>query len=112
MRDYIHVSDVATIHVAALRGLGNGGDSRVLGCGSGRGFSVRKVPEAVRSESGARFDIVDGPRRSGDPPLVIADSTRLRAAFGWAPRCDDLGFIVRTALAWENRRAGPPDPGS
>ena len=107
VRDYIHVSDVAAIHVAALRALENGGDSRVLNCGSGRGFSVREVLEAVRVESGARLDIADGPRRPGDPPVVISDSSRLRASLDWTPRHDDLGFIVRTALAWENRRAGP-----
>ena len=112
MRDYIHVSDIAAIHVAPMRDLGNGGDSRVVGCGNGRGFSVRNMPEPVRSEPGARFDIVDGPHRSGDPPVMIADSTPLRAAFASGPRRDDLGFIVRTALAWDNGRAGPPDPGS
>ena len=103
VRDYIHVSDLAAIHVAALRDLERGSGSRVLNCGYGRGFSVREVLDAVRAESGVNFPIADGPRRAGDPPLLISDPSRLRALLAWTPRHDDLGVIVRTALAWERR---------
>ena len=77
MRDYIHVSDVAAIHVAALRGLENGAPDRVLNCGSGRGVSVREALAAVRAESGVVFAVRDGPRRAADPP---GPGRRYRAA--------------------------------
>ena len=106
IRDYVHVSDLAEAHVAALRDLESGGGSHVLNCGYGRGFSVREVLEAVREEAGAELDVRNGPRRAGDPPALVSDVSRLRAALGWSPRHDDLGFIVRTALAWEKKLAG------
>ena len=111
VRDYIHVSDLAAVHVAALRDLEAGGASRVLNCGYGHGFSVREVLEAVASEAGAPLAVRDGPRRPGDPPALVSDVSRLRRTLGWEPRHDDLGFIVRTALAWERRlAAGEPPP--
>ena len=103
VRDYIHVSDLAAIHVAALRDLERGGGSRVLNCGYGRGFSVREVLDVVREESGVSLPAVDGPRRAGDPPALVADPSRLLASLAWTPRHDDLGVIVRTALSWEER---------
>lgn len=105
VRDYIHVSDLAEAHVAALRALENGGDSQVLNCGYGHGFSVREVVEAVRSIAGVPFAVREGPRRPGDPPILVADNVRLREALRWSPRCDNLAFIVRTALDWEEKRA-------
>ena len=105
IRDYVHVSDLAEAHVAVLHGLENGGGSRVLNCGYGRGFSVREVLEAVREEAGGALAVRHGPRRAGDPPALVSDVSRLRAALGWSPRYDDLRFIVRTALAWEKKLA-------
>ena len=106
MRDYIHVSDLAAIHVAALRSLENGAPDRVLNCGSGRGVSVREALAAVRAESGEGFEIRDGPRRAGDPPAVVADAARLRSDLRWSPRHGGFRAIVRSALAWERARAG------
>ena len=108
LRDYIHVSDLAAIHVAALRGLENGAPDRVLNCGSGRGVSVREALAAVRAEAGAGFEIRDGPRRAADPPVLVADSARLRSELGWSPRHGGFRAIVRSALAWERARACPP----
>ena len=107
VRDYIHVSDLAAAHVAALRDLEEGGGSRVLNCGYGRGFSVYEVLDAVQAEAGTALEIRDGPRRAGDPPALVCDPSRLRAALQWSPRYDDLGLIVRSALAWERRRRAP-----
>ena len=106
VRDYIHVSDLAAIHVAVLRDLENGAPSRVLNCASGRGVSVREVLDAVRSESGVAFSVADGPRRAGDPPVLVGDTARLRAALHWSPRHGCLHAMVRSALAWETTRAG------
>ena len=107
VRDYIHVSDLAAAHVAALRDLETGGESRVLNCGYGHGFSVREVLDAVQARAGTALDVRTGARRAGDPPALVADPTRLRAALRWSPRYDDLGFIVRTALAWERKVQAP-----
>ena len=106
MRDYIHVSDLASIHVAALRWLENRATGRVLNCGSGRRASVREVLAAVRAETGDSFEIRDGPRRPGDPPVLVAETARLRSALHWAPRHGGLRTMVRSALAWERARAG------
>ena len=103
VRDYIHVSDLAAIHVAVLRALENGAPNRVLNCGTGRGFSVREVLAAVRAQAGVALQIRDGPRRAGDPPALVADTRRLRAALHCSPRHDGLAPIVRSALAWERK---------
>ena len=108
MRDYIHVSDLAAIHVAALRGLENGAPDRVLNCGSGVGVSVREALGAVRAESGVAFAVRDGPRRAVDPPALVADTARLRSDLHWPPPHGGLRAIVRSALAWERARACPP----
>ena len=106
VRDYIHVSELAAIHVAALRGLENGAPDRVLNCGSGRGVSVREALAAVRAESGLVFAVRDGPRRAVDPPVLVADTARLRTVLHCSPRHRGLRAIVRSALAWEKARAG------
>ncbi len=105
VRDYIHVSDLARAHVAALRHLEGGGGSLTLNCGYGQGVSVREAIEAVRvAASGSPFEVRDRPRRVGDPPVLIADTRRIRETLDWTPRHDHLDIIVRTALAWERAR--------
>jgi UDP-glucose 4-epimerase len=101
VRDYIHVSDLARAHMAALHHLRVGGASDVLNCGYGRGFSVLEVIEAVKRAAGRDFEVRRGPRRAGDPARVIAATERIRATLGWTPEHDDLDTIVRHALAWE-----------
>ena len=103
IRDYIHVSDLAQAHVAALRYLDDGGESTTLNCGYGRGFSVKEVIETVKAVSGVNFEVRDAPRRDGDPPNLISDASRIRQVLGWQPRLDDLTKIVRQAYAWESR---------
>ena len=103
IRDYIHVDDLADAHLRALDHLRDDGPSLTLNCGYGHGYSVREVIAAVERACGHRLDVVELPRRAGDPPALIARSERLKAAFGWQPRHDDLDFIVATALAWEAR---------
>ena len=110
IRDFIHVTDLAHVHVLALQHLMSNEESRTLNCGYGRGFSVRQVAAAVRRVSGADFPIVDGPRRPGDPPEIVADPTALTELFDWTPGHDDLDEIVATALAWETAWNNPRDP--
>ncbi len=106
IRDYIHVTDLAAAHVEALCHLAGGGDSLVLNCGYGRGYSVREVLGAVERVAGLHLDIRASPRRAGDPPTLVADAGEIGKRFGWSPRHDDLYLIVRTAIDWERKLAG------
>ena len=105
VRDYIHVSDLADLHVSALDHLIKGGESIIANCGYGHGFSVREVIDAAERVSGARVKVRQAPRRAGDPAELIADSTLAQKLFGWSPRFDDLETIIRHALQWEERCA-------
>jgi UDP-glucose 4-epimerase len=109
LRDYIHVDDLATAHLDALTYLRNGGESTTLNCGYGHGYSVREVLSAVEQANGAPLNVVDEPRRAGDPPELIAVAERVREVLGWTPQYDDLDTIVRTSLAWE-RKIAAEDP--
>jgi len=101
VRDYIHVSDLARAHVAALRHLGAGGGSEVLNCGYGRGYSVAQVVQAVQRAAGCVIRQRMEGRRAGDPPSLVACNDRIRAVLGWRPAFDDLDTIIASALAWE-----------
>ena len=109
LRDYIHVEDLATAHLDALQYLRNGGDSAVLNCGYGQGYSVREVLAAVEKANGEKLNISEEPRRAGDPPELIAVANRVREVLGWTPKFDDLDTIVRTSLEWE-RKIAAEDP--
>ena len=103
VRDYIHVSDLADAHLKALAYLRADGDSTVLNCGYGHGFSVREVLQMVGKVSGEKLHIEEQPRRAGDPPMLIARAERIRNVLGWTPQHDDLETIVKTALDWERK---------
>lgn len=105
VRDYLHVSDLAAAHVAALGHLEAGGDSVTLNCGYGRGFSVREVLAMVERIAGRSLPTRVVARRAGDPPSLVAGVERVRRTLNWTPRFNDLGLIVSTALAWEERLA-------
>ena len=109
LRDYIHVEDLATAHIDALQYLRNGGDSVVLNCGYGHGYSVREVLAAVEIANGEKLNIKEEPRRAGDPPELVAVAERVRDVLGWTPKFDDLDTIVRTSLEWE-RKIASQDP--
>ncbi|MDI6711245.1 MAG: UDP-glucose 4-epimerase GalE [Bacillota bacterium] len=103
VRDYIHVTDLAQAHVLALEALLAGRPSAVYNLGSERGHSVREVIETARRVTGREIPVETGPRRAGDPAVLVAGSARIRRELGWAPRCGDLETIVRTAWAWHAR---------
>lgn len=104
VRDYIHVTDLADAHIAALRHLEAGGSTLTLNCGYGTGISVKDVIGAVERVTGKPLPCEIGPARPGDPASVVADSSALKAQFGWKPRYDDIDLIVEHAIAWERRR--------
>lgn len=110
VRDYIHVEDLARAHLAALAYLRGGQVSTTLNCGYGHGFSVRQVLQMVEKVASTRLRVTSGPRRPGDPPMLITDSSRIRSVLGWTPRYDDLEFMISTAFEWERRLN--PRPGS
>lgn len=101
VRDYIHVEDLATAHLDALQWLRNGGESQVLNCGYGHGYSVREVVQAIERVTGQPLPVNEAARRAGDPPTLVADANRIRELLGWVPRFDDLDQIVATSLHWE-----------
>ncbi|MGF7176553.1 UDP-glucose 4-epimerase GalE [Azospirillum doebereinerae] len=103
VRDYIHVSDLAAAHVAALVHLEAGGDSQTLNCGYGRGYSVREVLDMVETVLGRPLPVRTAGRRAGDPPALVAGTERIGRTLDWTPRHADLETIVRTALAWEEK---------
>ncbi len=103
VRDFIHVSDLAQAHRAALAYLRDGGHSTTLNCGYGRGYSVLETIEAVRRVSGRNFAVQYAPRRPGDIMTMVADTTRMRATLDWTPQYDDLETIAAHALAWEDK---------
>ena len=108
VRDYIHVDDLASAHLDALRYLRDGGASTTFNCGYGHGYSVREVLAAVGRAHGAPVSAIEQPRRAGDPPSLVADAQRIRQVLGWQPRHDDLDVIARTSLAWERKLAAAP----
>jgi UDP-glucose 4-epimerase len=103
IRDFIHVTDLAQAHRAALSYLRDGGPSVTLNCGYGRGYSVLETIEAVRRVSGRNFAIQYAARRPGDIMTMIADTGRIRATLDWTPQYDDLDTIATHALAWEEK---------
>ncbi|MFZ4806671.1 MAG: UDP-glucose 4-epimerase GalE [Hyphomicrobiaceae bacterium] len=103
IRDYIHVSDLARAHAAALAYLRAGGASDVFNCGYSRGYSVLEVIAAVKKAAGCNFEVRLAPRRPGDPAALVAASGKIRERLGWVPGLDDLDGIVAHALAWERK---------
>jgi len=101
IRDYIHVTDLAEVHVMALEYLLSGGSSDVFNVGYGRGYSVREVVSAVERVTGRQLNVVEAPRREGDPPVLVADNRKVVKTFNWQPRYDDLDFIIKTGWEWE-----------
>ena len=100
VRDYVHVSDLASAHAAALAYLRGGHPSTALNLGVGRGYSVREVIAAVERITHAHVPVVERPRRPGDPPALIADPERAAEALGWTARWPRLDDIVGTAWNW------------
>jgi len=103
IRDYIHVDDLAHAHILALDYLRNGGESQLLNCGYGKGYSVKEVVSAMKNVSGVDFKVDYVERRPGDVIAIYADPTKIQKTLGWAPQYADLELICRTSLEWERK---------
>lgn len=105
IRDYVHVTDLATAHISALAYLKEGGATMACNLGTGIGLSVRTIVSAVARISGKPVPISVMPRRVGDPPILVADARRARQLLGWMPLHSDIETIIATTLSWAKRAA-------
>ncbi len=101
LRDYIHVSDLVEAHSLLVQYLRAGGESTILNCGYGSGYSVREVINEVKRVTNIDFSVREAARRAGDPAVIIANGEKLRSLLGWQPKYDDLEIIVKSAFEWE-----------
>jgi UDP-glucose 4-epimerase len=99
VRDFIHIYDLATAHLAALQSL-NTSHPQIYNLGNGTGFSVREVISAAARVTGRKIAFTESPRRPGDPPVLVADSEKIRRELGWTPKYTSLEEIVQTAWSW------------
>jgi len=104
IRDYVHVSDLAAAHVLAVTGLGRAPGLAAYNLGTGVGLSNLQIIEAVRRRTGLEIEVVAGPRRPGDPPVLTADPARAMRELGWKPALSDVETIIDTAWGWRRRR--------
>ena len=101
IRDYIHVSDIADIHLESLNYILNNNKSETFNCGYGKGFSVKQVVKALNDLLDKPINVNIGPRRDGDVESLIADITKIRNIISWKPKYSNLSEILSSALAWE-----------
>ena len=103
VRDYIHVSDLADIHLVSARHLISGGQSDLYNCGYGKGYSVREVIKNLNSLLEEDINVKTGPRRPGDSKMIISNVDKFKKYFKWQPKHNDLRKILRTAIDWEKK---------
>jgi UDP-glucose 4-epimerase len=106
IRDYIHVSDLATAHVLGLEYLLNDGKTEVFNLGNASGFSVKEVIETAERITGRTIKVVEGDRRPGDPPALVGSGEKARQVLGWQPQYADLAQILTHAWRWHQKRHG------
>jgi UDP-glucose 4-epimerase len=103
-RDYIHVSDLAQAHVAALDYLVQGGVSNIFNCGYGIGFTVKEVVTAVKKVTGKEYPVIISDARPGDPPSLVAQTNKILQHLNWKPQFQDLELIIKHAFDWEQSK--------
>ena len=104
IRDYIHVTDLATAHILGLEYLLNGGKTDVFNLGNGKGFSVKEVIETAREITGKEIKAIECDRRPGDPPSLVGSGEKARTILGWNPEYPDLQNIITHAWNWHQKR--------
>lgn len=100
VRDYIHVSDLASAHLLALNRLRDGGESRIYNLGNGKGFSVKEMVDVARTVTGKEIKAEIGERRPGDPAILIASSEKAMEELKWKPKYNSVEIIIETAWKW------------
>jgi UDP-glucose 4-epimerase len=106
IRDYIHVSDLADAHVRALKFLEKGGNSEAFNLSNGNGISVKNIIDVAKRVTGRNIPVRFGPRRHGDPAILLGDSTKAMNVLGWMPKYGDIEVILRHAWAWHEKVIG------
>jgi UDP-glucose 4-epimerase len=104
IRDYIHVSDLATAHVLGLKYLISGGQSQVFNLGNGDGFSVKEIIATAQAVTGKKIEVIYGDRRAGDPPILLGSNAKARQMLNWQPQYSDISDIIDHAWQWHQRR--------
>jgi len=103
IRDYIHIVDLCSAHLLALKQLTADGVSKRFNLGNGAGFSVQEVISVAEQVTGKKVKVIDAPRRDGDPARLVADATLAKNTLGWMPIYADLATIIQHAWAWETK---------
>lgn len=106
VRDFVHVCDLADAHIRCLEYLLGGGRSNVYNLGTGKGYSVKQVVETAERVTGRPIPRIEGPRRPGDPPELVASAEKIRSELGWTPKHSSLEEILRTAWTWQKKLRG------
>ncbi|MDB4516168.1 UDP-glucose 4-epimerase GalE [Crocinitomicaceae bacterium] len=105
LRDYIHVSDLTRAHLLALEALLNGSGNSTYNLGNSSGYSVKQIIDAARTITGHAIPAELATRRAGDPAVLIADSSRIRAELGWQPQYENIEDIIQSAWVWHQQEA-------
>ena len=103
IRDFIHVSDLADIHLISAKHLIDSGKSDIFNCGYGKGYSVKEVIENFNQILDKKISYEIGPRRDGDSKMIIANPEKFNKFFGWKPKFDNIKYILKTAVDWEKK---------
>jgi len=103
IRDYIHVTDLAEIHLISANYLINGGESNLFNCGYGNGFSIKNVINEFNKIIDKNLETIIGPRRPGDSEMIVSDVEKFTKYFSWKPKYDNLNYILKTAIKWEKK---------
>lgn len=103
IRDYIHIEDLAQAHIQALQKLMDGGKNDAYNLGTGHGYSNREVLNMIEKVSGKKLQIIEKPRRPGDPPIIFADNTKAKRELGFNPKYSDLETIIKSAWEWHTK---------
>ena len=103
IRDYIHISDLAEIHLISANYLINGGESNLFNCGYGNGFSIKDVINEFNKIINKNLKTVVGPRRTGDSEMIVSNVEKFTKYFSWEPKYNNLNYILKTAIEWEKK---------
>ena len=103
VRDYIHVSDLAEIHLISANYLIEGGESNLFNCGYGNGFSIKDVINEINKITNKSLETIIGPRRPGDSKMIVSNVTKFTKYFSWEPKYNNLNYILKTAIEWEKK---------